>query len=86
MSHNGSTPRIHVAELWGGSGKSSVTLKHDRSMSARRWGRSPWLQGCRKKGSGRTPRGPAAPLAQAPMLGPKQLEGTPGRARQGAGE
>lgn len=38
MSHNGSTPRIHVAELWGGSGKSSVTLKHDRSMCARRWG------------------------------------------------
>lgn len=35
MSHNGSTPRIHVAGLWGGSGKSRVTLEHDRSMCRR---------------------------------------------------
>lgn len=38
MSHNGSTPRIHVAELWGGSGKSSVTLKHDCNVCVQRWG------------------------------------------------
>lgn len=38
MSHNGSTPWIHVAELWGGSSKSSTTLKVNRNACARCWG------------------------------------------------
>lgn len=66
MSHNGSTPRIHVAELWGGSGKSSVTLKHDRSMNAWRWGG----EACSCRAAGGRARARTSPRSRTQTAGP----------------